>query len=119
MAADDGGGDTGPLTARYPFLSKPRAPPPAPQGARRSPDGSPDSAFVPGLVGRSAAPYSPTPESPANAPSPTTGSPDGPGAFPPLPPPPSGSVDEGDGLDGPEYEEEEVAFSLTAPPTDQ
>nr|XP_023699170.1 ras GTPase-activating protein 1-like isoform X1 [Paramormyrops kingsleyae] len=124
MAADDGGGDTGPLTARYPFLSKPRpppptAPPPAPHGARRSPDGSPDGAFVPGLVGRSAAPCSPTPESPASAPSPTTGSPDGPGAFPPLPPPPSGSVDEGDGLDGPEYEEEEVAFSLTAPPTDQ
>ncbi|XP_012500201.1 PREDICTED: ras GTPase-activating protein 1 [Propithecus coquereli] len=52
----------------------------------------------------------------------------GPGAgFPPLPPPPPlpplgaglGTVDEGDSLDGPEYEEEEVAIPLTAPPTNQ
>lgn len=49
------------------------------------------------------------------------------GGFPPLPPPPHlpalgaglGTVDEGDSLDGPEYEEEEVAIPLTAPPTNQ
>jgi hypothetical protein len=49
------------------------------------------------------------------------------GGFPPLPPPPQlpplgaglGAVDEGDSLDGPEYEEEEVAIPLTAPPTNQ
>ncbi|KAM6111490.1 ras GTPase-activating protein 1-like [Phoenicopterus ruber ruber] len=48
-------------------------------------------------------------------------------AFPPLPPPPQppslagglGTVDEGDSLDGPEYEEEEVAIPLNAPPTNQ
>ncbi|XP_054509227.1 ras GTPase-activating protein 1-like isoform X1 [Agelaius phoeniceus] len=49
-------------------------------------------------------------------------------AFPPLPPPPPqppslagglGIVDEGDSLDGPEYEEEEVAIPLNAPPTNQ
>ncbi|XP_054040401.1 ras GTPase-activating protein 1-like isoform X1 [Rissa tridactyla] len=43
-------------------------------------------------------------------------------AFPPPPQPPSlagglGTVDEGDSLDGPEYEEEEVAIPLNAPPT--
>lgn len=49
------------------------------------------------------------------------------GGFPPLPLPPQlppsgsglGTVDEGDSLDGPEYEEEEVAIPLTAPPTNQ
>ncbi|OXB82618.1 UNVERIFIED_CONTAM: hypothetical protein H355_003913 [Colinus virginianus] len=47
-------------------------------------------------------------------------------AFPPLPPPPPlppagglAAVDEGDSLDGPEYEEEEVAIPLNAPPTNQ
>ncbi|XP_075302335.1 ras GTPase-activating protein 1-like isoform X3 [Opisthocomus hoazin] len=48
-------------------------------------------------------------------------------AFPPLPPPPQppslagglGAVDEGDSLDGPEYEEEEVAIPLNAPPANQ
>ncbi|XP_074424300.1 uncharacterized protein LOC141735439 isoform X2 [Larus michahellis] len=45
-------------------------------------------------------------------------------AFPPPPQPPSlagglGTVDEGDSLDGPEYEEEEVAIPLNAPPTNQ
>ncbi|XP_067294341.1 ras GTPase-activating protein 1 isoform X1 [Pseudorasbora parva] len=51
---------------------------------------------------------------------------DGPTAFPPLPPPPppsgigaQGSVDESDQQDGPEYEEEEVVFPLSAPPTNQ
>ncbi|XP_057183275.1 ras GTPase-activating protein 1-like isoform X2 [Triplophysa rosa] len=50
---------------------------------------------------------------------------DGPTVFPPLPPPPPpppgfgvhGSVDESDQQDGPEYEEEEVVFPLSAPPT--
>ncbi|XP_064163080.1 ras GTPase-activating protein 1 [Anguilla rostrata] len=58
--------------------------------------------------------------------SPTSGSPDGTSGFPPLPPPPLpsicgtlGTVDESDALDGQEYEEEEVAFPLTAPPTNQ
>ncbi|KAJ8339585.1 hypothetical protein SKAU_G00363710 [Synaphobranchus kaupii] len=58
--------------------------------------------------------------------SPTSGSPDGTTGFPSLPPPPLapicgtlGTVDESDALDGPEYEEEEVAFPLTAPPTNQ
>ncbi|XP_069735830.1 ras GTPase-activating protein 1-like isoform X2 [Phaenicophaeus curvirostris] len=46
-------------------------------------------------------------------------------AVPPLPPQlPSlagglGTADEGDSLDGPEYEEEEVAIPLNAPPTNQ
>ncbi|TRY66279.1 hypothetical protein DNTS_006425 [Danionella cerebrum] len=51
---------------------------------------------------------------------------DGPTVFPPLPPPPppsligaQGSVDESDQQDGPEYEEEEVVFPLSAPPTNQ
>ncbi|XP_055056137.1 ras GTPase-activating protein 1 isoform X2 [Misgurnus anguillicaudatus] len=49
---------------------------------------------------------------------------DGPAVFPPLPPPPNlfgahGSVDESDQQDGPEYEEEEVVFPLSAPPTNQ
>ncbi|KAJ8286714.1 hypothetical protein GJAV_G00042450 [Gymnothorax javanicus] len=60
--------------------------------------------------------------------SPTSGSPDGTNVsgFPPLPPPPLppicgtlGTVDESDALDGQEFEEEEVAFPLTAPPTNQ
>uniref|UniRef100_A0A8C1DNZ8 Ras GTPase-activating protein 1 n=1 Tax=Cyprinus carpio carpio TaxID=630221 RepID=A0A8C1DNZ8_CYPCA len=51
---------------------------------------------------------------------------DGPTVLPPLPPPPQppvigpqGSVDESDQQDGPEYEEEEVVFPLSAPPTNQ
>ncbi|KAM6232425.1 ras GTPase-activating protein 1-like isoform 2-T2 [Porphyrio hochstetteri] len=46
-------------------------------------------------------------------------------AFPPLPPQPHslagglGTADEGDSLDGPEYEEEEVAIPLNAPPANQ
>ncbi|MBN3320363.1 RASA1 protein, partial [Atractosteus spatula] len=71
---------------------------------------------------------SPTPEAQGIRMSPTSGGPDGPAAaFPPLPPPPPpppvcgglGTVDENDMLDGAEYEEEEVAFPLTAPPTNQ
>uniref|UniRef100_A0A667ZF21 RAS p21 protein activator 1 n=1 Tax=Myripristis murdjan TaxID=586833 RepID=A0A667ZF21_9TELE len=52
---------------------------------------------------------------------------DGHPVFPPLPPPPPpppgygvlGTVDESDMQDGPEYEEEEVVFPLSAPPTNQ
>uniref|UniRef100_A0A8C3ANK0 RAS p21 protein activator 1 n=1 Tax=Cyclopterus lumpus TaxID=8103 RepID=A0A8C3ANK0_CYCLU len=60
--------------------------------------------------------------------SPTSTAPDGPTDFPPLPPPPppppGGGVpgvtmDESDMQDGPEYEEEEVVFPLSAPPTNQ
>lgn len=54
---------------------------------------------------------------------PNTASPDGSAALPSVPPPRTcgllGTVDEGDGLDGQEYEEEEVVFSLTAPPLNQ
>ncbi|KAI1905358.1 hypothetical protein AGOR_G00015290 [Albula goreensis] len=74
----------------------------------------------------SGASLSPTLEGPASRMSPTSGSPDGTSSFPPLPPPPPppvcgtlGTVDESDALDGQEYEEEEVAFPLTAPPTNQ
>ncbi|XP_036382295.1 ras GTPase-activating protein 1 [Megalops cyprinoides] len=70
---------------------------------------------------------SPTSEGLSSRMSPTSMGPDGPTSFPPLPPPPPpplaygtlGTVDENDMLDGPEYEEEEVAFPLTAPPTNQ
>lgn len=65
---------------------------------------------------------SPTSEGPASRISPT----DGPTDFPPLPPPPppppgvlGGTMDESDLQDGPEYEEEEVVFPLSAPPTNQ
>ncbi|XP_051952716.1 ras GTPase-activating protein 1 isoform X2 [Xyrauchen texanus] len=48
---------------------------------------------------------------------------DVPAVLPPIPPPPGfgahGSVDESDQQDGPEYEEEEVVFPLSAPPTNQ
>lgn len=72
--------------------------------------------------------YSPTSEGPASRISPTRTGPDGPADFPPLPPPPppppgcgapAGTVDESDMQDGPEYEEEEVVFPLSAPPTNQ
>ncbi|KAJ8401926.1 hypothetical protein AAFF_G00375070 [Aldrovandia affinis] len=74
----------------------------------------------------SGASLSPTLEGLASRMSPTSGSPDGTSGFPPLPPPPLppvcgtlGTVDESDALDGQEYEEEEVVFPLTAPPTNQ
>lgn len=72
--------------------------------------------------------YSPTSEGPASRVSPTSTGPDGSPDFPPLPPPPppppgcvvpGGPVDESDMQDGPEYEEEEVVFPLSAPPTNQ
>lgn len=71
---------------------------------------------------------SPTSEGPASRISPTSTGPDGPTVFPPLPPPPppppgcgglGGTMDESDMQDGPEYEEEEVVFPLSAPPTNQ
>lgn len=72
---------------------------------------------------------SPTSEGPVSRISPTSSSgPDGPTVFPPLPPPPppppgcgglGGTMDESDMQDGPEYEEEEVVFPLSAPPTNQ
>lgn len=71
---------------------------------------------------------SPTSEGPASRISPTSTGLDGPNVFPPLPPPPppppgcgglGGTMDESDMQDGPEYEEEEVAFPLSAPPTNQ
>lgn len=76
----------------------------------------------------SGASYSPISEGPASRISPTSTGPDGPTVFPPLPPPPppppgcggpGGPVDEGDMQDGPEFEEEEVVFPLSAPPTNQ
>uniref|UniRef100_A0A4W5RC79 Ras GTPase-activating protein 1 n=1 Tax=Hucho hucho TaxID=62062 RepID=A0A4W5RC79_9TELE len=70
--------------------------------------------------------YSPTSEGPGIRMSPTSVGPDGSSVFPPLPPPPPppgygglGTVDESDMQDGPEYEEEEVVFPLSAPPTNQ
>ncbi|AWP06932.1 putative ras GTPase-activating protein 1 [Scophthalmus maximus] len=71
---------------------------------------------------------SPTSEGPASRISPTSTGPEGPTGFPPLPPPPppppgcgglGGTLDESDMQDGPEYEEEEVVFPLSAPPTNQ
>ncbi|XP_051540214.1 ras GTPase-activating protein 1-like [Myxocyprinus asiaticus] len=77
------------------------------------------------LTGRAAAAgcESPSSDGPGSSRmSPTDGS----SVFPPLPPPPPppgfgahGSVDESDQQDGPEYEEEEVVFPLSAPPTNQ
>ncbi|XP_041093871.1 ras GTPase-activating protein 1-like isoform X1 [Polyodon spathula] len=75
-------------------------------------------------------PYPSALEGQSSRTSPTSAGPvfDGSSAFPPLPPPPLpppavcgglGTVDESDMPDGPEYEEEEVAFPLTAPPTNQ
>uniref|UniRef100_A0A8C9XMD5 RAS p21 protein activator 1 n=1 Tax=Sander lucioperca TaxID=283035 RepID=A0A8C9XMD5_SANLU len=70
---------------------------------------------------------SPTSEGPASRISPTSTGPHGPTDFPPLPPPPpppgggvlGGTMDESDMQDGPEIEEEEVVFPLSAPPTNQ
>ncbi|RXM98408.1 Ras GTPase-activating protein 1 [Acipenser ruthenus] len=74
-------------------------------------------------------PYPATLEGQSSRTSPTSADPvfDESSASPPLPSPPPppavcgglGTVDESDMPDGPEYEEEEVAFPLTAPPTNQ
>lgn len=113
-------GSRGPDSTHFPLYSKP---------ARvRVPD--PDMMIYPSvggeeLAGRAAAAAgceSPSSDGPGSSRmSPT----DGPTVFPPLPPPPpsglggQGSVDESDQQDGPEYEEEEVVFPLSAPPTNQ
>lgn len=77
----------------------------------------------------SGVPYPATLEGQSSRTSPTSADPvfDESSASPPLPSPPPppavcgglGTVDESDMPDGPEYEEEEVAFPLTAPPTNQ
>lgn len=67
-------------------------------------------------------------EVPASRFSPTPKGPDSPTVFPPLPPPPPPpagcgglgvTMDESDMQDGPEIEEEEVEFPLSAPPSNQ
>ncbi|XP_066509580.1 ras GTPase-activating protein 1-like [Hoplias malabaricus] len=70
--------------------------------------------------------YSPGAEGAESRLSPGSTGSDGHCGFPPLPPPPPppgsgahGSVDESDQQDGPEYEEEEAVFPLSAPPTNQ
>ncbi|KAI4876546.1 hypothetical protein NFI96_016581 [Prochilodus magdalenae] len=133
----------------YPKTSRVRVSDFRPQPSRTSPDGLSDVMIYPvpgeelsaaGSGGQSAAHgsgssgtaagggcYSPTSEGPDSRMSPTSAGSDGPSVFPPLPPPPPpppgygahGSVDESDQQDGPEYEEEEAVFSLSAPPTNQ
>lgn len=91
-------------------------------GAGQSPFQGTSSGIVCGTC------YSPTSEGPASRISPTSTGPDGTAVFPPLPPPPppppgcgglGGAMDESDMQDGPEVEEEEVVFPLSAPPTNQ
>ncbi|KAL7836617.1 hypothetical protein AOLI_G00279010 [Acnodon oligacanthus] len=132
----------------YPKTSRVRVSDFRQQPSRTSPDGLPDLMIYPvageelsaaGSGGHPAAHgsgssgtagggcYSPTSEGPDSRMSPTSAGLDGPSVFPPLPPPPPpppgygahGSVDESDQQDGPEYEEEEAVFSLSAPPTNQ
>ncbi|XP_036453743.1 ras GTPase-activating protein 1 isoform X1 [Colossoma macropomum] len=133
----------------YPKTSRVRVSDFRQQPSRTSPDGLPDVMIYPvpgeelsaaGSGGQPAAHgsgssgtaagggcYSPTSEGPDSRMSPTSAGSDGPSVFPPLPPPPPpppgygahGSVDESDQQDGPEYEEEEAVFSLSAPPTNQ
>uniref|UniRef100_A0A671KND3 Ras GTPase-activating protein 1-like n=1 Tax=Sinocyclocheilus anshuiensis TaxID=1608454 RepID=A0A671KND3_9TELE len=114
-------GSRGPDSTHFPLYSKP-------ERARVT---DPDMMIYPSaggedLTGRTAAAAgceSPSSDGPGSSQmSPT----DGPTVFPPLPPPPppsgigaQGSVDESDQQDGPEYEEEEVVFPLSAPPTNQ
>lgn len=112
-------GSRGPDSTHFPLYSKPA----------RTRVTDPDMMIYPSaggedLTGRGAAGCeSPSSDGPgSNRMSPT----DGPTVFPPLPPPPppsgigaQGSVDESDQQDGPEFEEEEVVFPLSAPPTNQ
>uniref|UniRef100_A0A9J7XBC9 Ras GTPase-activating protein 1 n=1 Tax=Cyprinus carpio carpio TaxID=630221 RepID=A0A9J7XBC9_CYPCA len=114
-------GSRGPDSTHFPLYSKPS----------RARVTDPDMMIYPSsggedLTGRAAAAAgceSPSSDGPGSSRmSPT----DGPTVFPPLPPPPpppgigaQGSVDESDQQDGPEYEEEEVVFPLSAPPTNQ
>lgn len=113
-------GSRGPDSTRFPLYSNPSR-------ARLT---DPDMMIYPSsggedLTGRAAAAGCESPSS--DGPGSSQMSPiDGPTVFPPLPPPPppsgigaQGSVDESDQQDGPEYEEEEVVFPLSAPPTNQ
>ncbi|TSM85929.1 Ras GTPase-activating protein 1 [Bagarius yarrelli] len=136
----------GPESTQFPFYAKPTRvrvselcqaaapsyrPPSAP-----SPDGLSSAMIYPvqgeelTRAGSSSGPgggcSSPGSEGPESRTSPSSAAPDGPSGFPPLPPPPlfpgsgvHGSVDESDQQDGAEYEEEEVVFPLSAPPTNQ
>uniref|UniRef100_A0AAR2J7N8 Ras GTPase-activating protein 1 n=1 Tax=Pygocentrus nattereri TaxID=42514 RepID=A0AAR2J7N8_PYGNA len=128
-------GSRGPDSTHFPFYpktSRVRVSDFRQQPSRTSPDGLPDLMIYPvvgeelsGTAGGGC--YSPTSEGPDSRMSPTSAGLDGPSVFPPLPPPPPpppgygahGSVDESDQQDGPEYEEEEAVFSLSAPPTNQ
>lgn len=123
-ASEEGGSGTAAGTAgaaaaaelgHCPAVCRGRAP--GPQGpfmVGGGPPGGPALCSVLGLLELGAGPAPPA----------ATGAADS--GFPPLPPPPPpplagglGTVDEGDSLDGPEYEEEEVAIPLNAPPTNQ
>uniref|UniRef100_A0A667ZA23 RAS p21 protein activator 1 n=1 Tax=Myripristis murdjan TaxID=586833 RepID=A0A667ZA23_9TELE len=113
-----GGG--GPETAHFPYYPKPRVRVKM-TGSVLSAAGRASSGTVGGVC------CSPTSEGPGIRISPTSTGQDGHPVFPPLPPPPPpppgygvlGTVDESDMQDGPEYEEEEVVFPLSAPPTNQ
>ncbi|XP_048147564.1 ras GTPase-activating protein 1 isoform X2 [Corvus hawaiiensis] len=122
-ASEEGGPGTGAGTAgaaaagelgHCPAVCRGRAP--GPQGpfmVGGGPPGGPALCSVLGLLELGAGPAPPAAAGAADS------------GFPPLPPPPPplagglGTVDEGDSLDGPEYEEEEVAIPLNAPPTNQ
>uniref|UniRef100_A0A8C9XN15 Ras GTPase-activating protein 1 n=1 Tax=Sander lucioperca TaxID=283035 RepID=A0A8C9XN15_SANLU len=115
-----GGG--GPETAPFPYYPKPNRviTYPMSRGGHSVFQGT-SSGTVGGIC------CSPTSEGPASRISPTSTGPHGPTDFPPLPPPPpppgggvlGGTMDESDMQDGPEIEEEEVVFPLSAPPTNQ
>ncbi|KAM6328076.1 ras GTPase-activating protein 1 isoform 1-T1 [Alca torda] len=142
MAAETGGEEGGSVTSagaagagggaepgQYPTVCRGRTPGPqgpfsdgsgSPGGGSpgAGPSGGPALCSVLGLLELGAGPVPPA------APGPEAARTTDPAAFPPLPPPPPlsgglGTVDEGDSLDGPEYEEEEVAIPLNAPPTNQ
>ncbi|XP_059406158.1 ras GTPase-activating protein 1 isoform X2 [Carassius carassius] len=113
-------GSRGPDSTHFPLYNKPP----------RARLADPDMMIYPGsggedFTGRAAAAgcESPSSDGPGSSRmSPT----DGPTVLPSLtalPPPPGigaqGSVDESDQQDGPEYEEEEVVFPLSAPPSNQ
>lgn len=136
MAAAEAGGEEGGSGA----AGEPGAHCPPPPAAAVVPRSSPIVAAAAPLLGPRPSVASPAPQSHAAASRPpaemskasplplTEGGGGGvPGGFPPLPPPPQpplptgglSTVDEGDSLDGPEYEEEEVAIPLNAPPTNQ
>ena len=120
--AEDGGSVSSAGTAAAAEPGHCRGKAPGPQGpftpcsgsGGDSPGAGPAVCSSLGLLALGSAGAPPPPSEPGTA------------AFPPLPPPPPlppagglAAVDEGDSLDGPEYEEEEVAIPLNAPPTNQ